>query len=163
MYVCEWSFLVETWTPVFIFPHFTNIYTYEVIIMSWVRRILLVFQTVLWVSYSFYMETNLSLSLSLCERIMQLFSCHSGLLQQWLIIIGMWTVCIYLYAHLRNHKPHTHREREWDWERKTETERVREWKGSAKKMIQPSRLITGNQQHQHQHQHRKTRVRLPNC
>ena len=86
-----------------------------------------------------FLHGNQSLSLSLClsVRIMQLFSCHSGLLQQWLIIIGMWTVCIYLYAHLRNHKPHTHREREWDWERKTETERVREWKGSTKKMIQP--------------------------
>ena len=54
----------------------------------------------------------------------QLFSCHSGLLKQWLINIGMWTACIYLYANFRNHKPHTHREQEQE----TERERVREWK-----------------------------------
>ena len=122
MYVCEWSFLVETWTPVFIFPHFTNIYTYEVIIMSWVRRILLVFQTVLWVSYSFYMETNLSLSLSLCERIMQLFSCHSGLLQQWLLVCGP---CASIYMLIYGITNRTHIESESETER--ERQRQREW------------------------------------
>ena len=62
---------------------------------------------------------SLSLSLSLCERIMQLFSCHSGLLQQWLIIIGMWTVCIYGITN------HTHIESESETER--ERQRQREW------------------------------------
>ena len=62
---------------------------------------------------------SLSLSLSLSVRIMQLFSCHSGLLQQWLIIIGMWTVCIYGITN------HTHIESESETER--ERQRQREW------------------------------------
>ena len=52
------------------------------------------------------------------------------MLKQWLINIGTWTACIYLYANLRKQKPHTLRarvrlrERERDRDRDRESERM---------------------------------------
>ena len=65
---------------------------------------------------------SLSLSLSLSLRIMQLFSCHSGLLQQWLLVCGP---CASIYMLIYGITNHTHMESESETER--ERQRQREW------------------------------------
>ena len=141
-----WNSLFKTWIPTLTFLYLASIYTCEVIIILRVHCIVMIFWTGMWVSCSStWKPLSLSLSLSLSLWIMwlsmkflwsntysidchsQLFSCHSGLLKQWLINIGMWTACIYLYANLRKQKPHTLRARVRLRERERQRQRPREW------------------------------------